>query len=360
MGHIINQEEGITVSLLTDQDHASYRTFVDRCPVSLVQHSLNWRDFVLSFSEEEDACLIAKDAGEIVGVLPAFIFRCELGDIIESTPFAGTYGGILSHLTGRRRDALFRCMLSSLVRFAQEQGCVLVTITTPPFADDLGSYDAHFQADFSRECFYQYLCLDEEPLSNVSSRRRYVIKREVRQAQEELTINCECDEARLEEWYSIYAERFAEIGAAPVPKAFFENARRILFPAGNGKFWFAFHEGRLIGGTLLVHNRHVMDYLSTAFCTRDRGYNPGNLIIAEALRWARQQTIRYFNWKSAPSRDSGVYRYKARWGSEESSHYFLTRITGDIGRLRKVGLATVKQAYLGHYVMPYEALAEDC
>ena len=352
---IIREKDRIAVSLLTELDYCSYISFIEKCPLSLVQHSLEWRKFILELPNQEDIYLIAREAGHVVGVLPAFVYHCDLGNIVESTPLAGVYGGIVCHSDHPRCGQVFHSLLAGLIDVAREKNGILTTICTPPFfCDDVDLYKKYFQPDFVKESFYQYLNLQTDPVSELPAKRKSAIKRGINKARRQLTISCEDTDERFEQWYDIYSQRFADIGATCVNREFFDKARYSLFPCDRGRFYYAFCDGHLIGGTILVYNHHVVDYMASAFLTSSMKYNPGNYIIDTALTWARGRGIKYFNWKASPSRDSGVYQYKARWGSTEGRYHYLTKITGDVDSLRRTPLHTLKKKYGGHYLMPYE------
>ena len=61
----------------------------------------------------------------------------------------------------------------------------------------------------------------------------------------------------------------------------------------------------------------------------------------------------YFNWQSSPGK-AGVYEYKARWGAKEGSHYYFTKITGNIDPLIRTPLQKVLNSYNRIYVLPFD------
>lgn len=112
--------------------------------------------------------------------------------------------------------------------------------------------------------------------------------------------------------------------------------------------------GELLGGTLFLIGRGVVDYFATAFNSESMKLYPGMLLLNHAFEHFMAGGIEYFNWQSSPSRDSGVYAYKKRWGAQEGTYPILTRILGDTGPILAQPLDKVRLAYNGHFVLPYQ------
>ena len=149
-----------------------------------------------------------------------------------------------------------------------------------------------------------------------------------------------------------------DINASVIPDDIFQALRRHVIPSGNAEVIYALKDGTVVGGTWVILNENIMDYYATAFRSEDRNGQPGNWIVHALLERARARGIQYFNWQSSPSRESGVYRFKARWGSMEGKHHYLTKITGDIGSFESIPLEVIKNQYQWHYLLPYEKLGK--
>ena len=170
------------VRRLGPNDFEQYSDFLDKCPASLVQHTLAWRDYILGYPGEEETYLLAEDERGVAGVLPSFIFRNRLGNILLSLPLPGWYGGLVTNRSGEDREQVFKHLIAKLVSIAETNDCLLATICTSPFTDDLALYRNHFRHDYERENFIQYLPLAENPLMRLRSKRRSAIRSEIRRA----------------------------------------------------------------------------------------------------------------------------------------------------------------------------------
>ena len=152
---------------------------------------------------------------------------------------------------------------------------------------------------------------------------------------------------------AIYEKRYAEIGAVPLPRKFHEMLWRTFGPCGKARLDLAYVGEELLGGTLFLEGRGVVDYFSTAFRTESMKLYPGTLILSRAIADLIARGITRFNWQSSPGRSGGVYQFKRRWGALDGQYAILTRVLGDERDLTGRPLAEIRQGYALHYVLPY-------
>lgn len=347
----------IKVELVSGSNEHEYEEFISRCSCALAQHTLGWRDVITSVGVDVPVYLLARDYGKVVGALPAFLYRCDIGNLMLSVPQAGGYGGVVVEQGFARRAEVYDALLKRLVSEAAGYDCLCVTVCTPPLFGDISLYREYLRPDFELENFFQYLDLNTDFVPDISRRHprlRENIRRNVRKAQAHgLLVTAEDKDAFFDQWYEIYLKRMGEVGADVIPRRLFEGIRRRLLPEGRGFFSYVLDGGRVIGGGVFVGLNQVVDYYMGC---ADSGYEekqPNSLLMYETMRRALGRGYRYWNWQSSSSRRSPVYHYKAGWGSREGAHYYLTKAVGDISELRGTPLSVIKERYRGHYVLPY-------
>ena len=92
--------------------------------------------------------------------------------------------------------------------------------------------------------------------------------------------------------------------------------------------------------------------------TEHAGLLPNFLLAAHTIRWAKARGLRYYNWQASPP-GGGVHRFKRQWGSHDAVYYYFTRITGDVEPFHRSTVAFVRDAYSGHYVMPFDKIGVE-
>lgn len=353
---------GTSVRVGTAITADEYRRFTAGCPSALVQHTWEWRDVVTFDGRDVPVTLVARDDdGEVCGLLPAYRCDGEYGALLISVPQPGGYGGVVVDPVHPRRTDIHQALLEAFSVTAREQGCVLATISTPPFRAELALYEEHFAPDFVRENFHQYIDL-AAPLEHAGAAQPYDVAKYVKRAAQArvkfgLEVTFDDNDARFAAWDAIHEARMCELGVPRLPREFLEAIRTHVIGAGLGTMCYVLQGGTVVAGCMFTGHGDVLDcFMLSGGPDASRTLATSVLVVA-ALDWARRAGYRWFNWQSSSSRTSGVYQFKQKWGSLEGRHHYLTRITGDIGALRHAPLDRVRAAYPWHYVMPYEQFA---
>jgi hypothetical protein len=324
--------------------------FLDSLEFVPAQHDPRWAEVYAQLDKEDFYIIVAHENGNIVGVSNFTVFRGPLGAIIHANPYMG-YGGC--SVTAGKEIAVIDCLMEAIVNHARHSGCITASVATPPFSETLVDlYISALKPDYCHKKFYQYHYLDQHPFEALTKKRRGAFASEVRRAQ---TSGIEITQAAgiSEAWLDIYETRYQQIGARILPRAFHKSLVETFVPAGKAQLHLAYKQGRLLGGTLFLIGRGIVDYFSTAFNAESMKLYPGTLILHDAFHKFIELGIKRFNWQSSPSRDSGVYDFKARWGAQESENVVMTKVLGDSKVFTQRPLSEVRDAYGLHFVLPY-------
>jgi hypothetical protein len=296
--------------------------------------------------------LVCEDEGSICGAMPFVLYRHELGAVVHSLPFLG-YGGIAAE--SDRKEEVFASILAFLLDFATANGVVLTTICTPPFGDDARLYRKLLQPDFERKNFYQYLELGGDVYGRMTAKFRGNLKRNVQKgARYGVELAASRAEGDLKEWYErCYLPRLTQTGCSIYPYELFLALLR-TFDDRRLHAVYARAEGSIVGAGFFLNQGVSMDNFMRVVDPAYLHTQAGTMLDVWSIDLAISEGISFYNWQSCDAVGSSIYKYKEDWGSVTDHHYYLTKITGDVGRLRQTPLSQVKKAYPGIYVMPYE------
>ncbi len=271
---------------------------------------------------------------------------------MNSIPFAGCYGGVLTNLKNDEKEKVYMALLNEMIRYAVGKECILASISTPPFSEDLELYETLFRPEYVMPNFIQYIDLkgSKNYHRNINRKVNKAIEVGVKITEVESSEN-------LNAFYNIYKKRMMQVGAIMCPPNFFKIVKDKANE--NTKFIFASYEGKMVSGMLLLYNNHIVDDF---YATMDMDYNyteANSLLTDYAIDWSRKKGVRYWNWQSLPAKESGAYTFKARWGSSEGMHYYLTKVLGDLTDLKKCSIEHIKKEFQWYFVMPYGELETD-
>ena len=339
---------------------AEVEAFMEACPTSVAQQTLAWRNVITSIDRDEPFFLGCRQAGELVGVLPAYRFDGPLGAILTSVPHVGPLGGVACHAAADA-ERVYEALLRAYVDLGVSTGCALVTVISSPFWPDRERYERHLRPDYVLDNACQVLDLAE----GFTAEGSFVggsqnLRRNLRKAQAgALWVDEEQSLANVEEWYEIHAARHGEIGATALPKGLFTAALEHMIPREKARFFFVrrVDTGEMIAGGFYLHHGAVIDALMPSVRSEHAKHGPAYLLALHSMRWARARGLRFYNWQGSPP-DGGVHRFKQQWGSRELGYAFLTRITGDVRPFLESTVPELMSAYRWHYVLPFDRVGE--
>src|SRR5206468_3702340 len=115
--------------------------------------------------------------------------------------------------------------------------------------------------------------------------------------------------------YEIYSSNCQERGIPLKPRAcidYWSGAN-----TGRMRTYAASLSGRIIAGLMVLWGPQTVSYYLPCVDHEFGSLQPLPLLIDHACRDAIRHGKRYWNWEGSPGRDSGVYRFKEKWGSVE-------------------------------------------
>ncbi|HYL78858.1 MAG TPA: GNAT family N-acetyltransferase [Bryobacteraceae bacterium] len=351
---------------LADVDlRARYDALFESCSTAFIQQSSYWAEAIQDLGPDRPILLLCEEDGVDLGGLPLYLFEGRFGNLINSIPQPGPLGGVFLRLglEPPAQERVYANLIRRALDIAAQTRAIALTIITNPFCDDIELYRRYLEPDLTLENFTQYIPLEhafidgEVRMKDAETRKH--LRGYLRRAREsELICSDESSEQDFDRWYAIHCLRHAEIGAPPLHRQLLDNIRRILAPKGKAQFFLVRQREGIASGALLIHHRDVVDLFAMNMDSRYACYSPNWLNIAASLRWSHRMQKRIFNWQSSPSRVSGVYAFKGRWGSIESSYHFVTKLFVPIAEIRSWGAEAVKEAYRNHYAAPFGIFTE--
>jgi hypothetical protein len=357
----------ISVIRLTDPDRALYDTFFESCGGAFLQQSTYWAEVIAELGPDTPFFLLAEDAGEPLAGLPLYLFEHRLGNVLTSVPQTGPLGGMFLRpsLSATTARACYAALLQEAVSLAQAHRCVALSLITHPFINDLPHYQAHLQPDYVFENFTQYIELREhfDPAGAVrlpDYHRRTNLSRNLAKARRAgFRLRYCTDPSEIDALYQVHLKRHAEIAAPPIDARLLRNIAIHLVPRGKAFFLVIESDTGIASWGVYLHHREVVDVLRLNMDSAAAAHCPNFFNTDESLRHCLPLGVTHYNWQSAPSRASGVYRYKQQWGSRESTYHYVTKLFCPPTYLAELGLETLQREYPLHFIAPYAAATQN-
>jgi hypothetical protein len=301
---------------LTPADDARLVDFLDTLgrvsPAALAYHYPFYRDAIAAAGVGAATTFALEEDGAITAVLPGFSRTTESGTVFASLPFFGPNAGVLT----ASDDSAFsrhRLLLDELRAWMLTHPRPLAaSLQTPFLLPDFAAYDALLPEALVVDRFTQQVDIQT---GEWPSKVRYDLRRAVNLG---VTVERGLTGEKLDAFYQLYVDNAQAVGIAVKPRAVVDLLAARGVAEGRVKLYSAWHEGRFVAGLMVLWGPSVVSYYLPCNLDAARSLQPGMLLIDAAVQDARAAGRRWWNWEGSPSRESGVYMFKKRWGSTES------------------------------------------
>lgn len=129
----------------------------------------------------------------------------------------------------------------------------------------------------------------------------------------------------LDSWYSLLETTGVRDAFGIHTRDYYRKVWEIFVPRGQARLFLAYAQEELLAGIFVTRLGHEAIYLYGASSNARRNLMPNYLLQWEAIRWARQNGARVYDFWGIPATDepdeamAGVYRFKSGWGGRAIS-----------------------------------------
>jgi hypothetical protein len=328
----------VSVEAWSPQHEPAITALVAAHPEGLIYYSPAFRRYLLAVAGGECRSLLAFEGDRLTGVMPLLAMSGPYGTVLNSLPFFGSNGGILS-----TTSAAEAALLAEYDRVAA--GVAVATWISHPFMDTV--IPAHQLTD-ERIAQWTTLADGDLPGGIESSARRNVQKARA----EGVTVR-EAPEA-LPFLESTHRENMAAIGGKAKPASFFSSLSSAMTAGRDWRLHLAERNGESLAALLTFEAARTVEYVMPAVIESARTLQPTAAIIATAMADAAARGFTRWNWGGTWLTQEGVYRFKKKWGADERRYRYY--ITLNDTNLRRRTAAELSAAYPWYFTLPYASL----
>ncbi len=318
-----------------------------------------YRDMLNSIGVGEPYYIALKNSEDsILAVLPGFIKHQKEGSVYSSMPFFGANGGVLCDYESPHSNEYHKEILNFLFAKLNKQNIISVSIYTPFNKPNLvETYNDLVSDSIQINKFTSYISLSNFELSNA-----YVDSSALRNVRKALksgvTIKENVSLEEIDLIYSIYVQNCSDYGIPLKPKETLvylitnEQAKSYV------KTYIAEFEGKMIGALILINSPSTCSYYIPCNVHEYRNMQPNACLIAHALEDARKTGKKFWNWESSPSKESGVYQFKKKWGSTDSEYSIFIKSFKDSTFISDLGQNRIAELFPYFFVYPFNLLSK--
>jgi len=352
----------IDINLLQTDDETEYETALKTDAHALLYGSIKYRNLLRQVTNCQDLYLIAKNQGEIVGILPFFLKRnSKYGDILNSLPFYGSNGGVMCRPAFGDNLAIKRKLLDAAHQLAIEKGVVLSTIITSPFEADTDIYETYSGYNF-KDSRIGLICrlpqaddIELALMEMIHSKTRNLVKKAVKE-------NIVCRRSNsikdLKLLAAMHKQNMEAIGGIAKDWSFFQNIPEIFEFDKDYCVYIAELNNKPISTLLVFYYHLTVEYYTPAIVAEYRNLQPNSLLIYEAMKDASTRGFQYWNWGGTWVGQDALYHFKKRWGADDYPYHYYVKAYRDIARITSMEKHHILQEYPFFYVVPFSELVK--
>jgi hypothetical protein len=345
--------------LLTESDDPAYERLVLDAPQGMFVHSLAFGRFLARLLPDATGFRVGVFSnGELKGVVPAFARKGRFGTVVNSLPFFGSHGGMLT--TNDCEDSLKLQLLNGFREHCSALGAVSATVIESPFEESAGLYEA-LKPTFTDDRIGQLSRLPQGPTADIRdilmNRLPRKTRNHIRKADREgfsLMIDGTADAFR--KLHEIHVANMEAIGGTAKTWRVFEAIQETFVFERDYRLYLAKHgNGEVAAALLVFYWKDTVEYFTPVIHANHRSAQPLSMLIFTAMAEAVvEREARWWNWGGTWRSQEGVYTFKASWGAEDRIYRYHV-ITGEgFDALATSSRDEVLEAYPYFYTFPFK------
>jgi len=344
----------LTIRLLKKDEFIFYSEYLNKFEYASLFSSIKYFKLLKAYLKDQFYILGAfNEADDIIGVLPFFIKCTAVGSVLNSLPFYGSNGSVLSDSNEAKS-----LLLEELNFFAIKEKCISATIITCPLDKESYIYKNIYDYNYSDERIGQLTSLKdinskEELMDVFHFKTRNTIRKGFKS---NVVIDWQCGLEYFDFLKKTHFDNLSLIGGIPKPDLFFDVLRDNFQYGSDYRIYYCLLDGKPIAALLLLYSNKTVEYFTPVVVAEYRNLQVLSSIIYSAMIDCLGK-YDWWNWGGTWVSQDGVYQFKSRWGTSDFNYYYYTKI------FDKAIITLPKEFFLknfpNYYVLPFNVLDND-
>ena len=326
-----------------------YENFIIKNGFSMMYHSIKYAYFLTSLIKAKPYYLVAREDEEINGVLPLMYIDGKYGRVLNSLPYYGSNGSILSST-----EVAKKLLIDKYNEVINKKNIASSTIITNPFDKKFDSSLINYNNLDVRIGQITEIQFNESHEKNILQKIHYKTRNTIRKAIKS-NVEVYIENSKLDAIYKIHKKNMNDIGGLPKQIEILDSIRRTYTSNDDYKVYVAKLGKKIIAGLLVFYFKDTVEYYMPVVKKDYRNIQPLSLIIFRAMIDASINGFKYWNWGGTWESQKGVYLFKKRWGTKTENYYYLNNVVNE--EIYSCDKEFLLNEYQSFYVIPFKKLA---
>jgi lipid II:glycine glycyltransferase (peptidoglycan interpeptide bridge formation enzyme) len=293
--------------------------------------------------------IAAKENNELIGVMPIFCKKTKLGTVVNSLPFFGSYGGVISNKIEVKKN-----ILNFLNKYNKELNVLSSVIISNPF-EDTNIYDKNFKFIDKVERIIQCVNLTNLSKEKLWEKFEQRVRRAIRKAEKNLvTIEYSKSNEEVLEFYNYHVQNISIKNGTVKPKEFFKILKDNFKINEDFDILTAKHNSKSIAYLLVFYFKSFTEYYMPAYDVEKSNLQGTSLLIWESMKKSLKNGVKYYNFGGTHKIQDSLYNFKKGWGTNDLHYNYY--VYSDLERLEKIGKDDLKTNFKNFYVYNYNKI----
>ena len=325
--------------------YKEYEVFLLQFERTLFYYSIKYKLFLEELLDvESNYLLVVDETDTIQAVLPLMQKEGKFGTVLNSLPYYGSNGGIVSV-----NDEAYTLLLDYYYQLNKE------VAGSTYIMNPLEESHKPLEYDILDKRIGQWTTLDysenidESIIGSFDSSARRNVRKAIKS-----NVEVEIDNSQIEFLYQTHYENITAIGGKAKDRAFFELIEKHFKKGVDYNIYIASVDGSKIGALLLFYYNKTVEYFTPSAVNEYRNLQALPLIIYKAMYEANRADYKWWNWGGTWLTQDGVYKFKSKFGAVDKEYRYFIKINNqDIYNASKEELL---DEYDNFYVIPFDRL----
>ncbi len=337
------------IRLLEDQFSVDYENFLKQHECAMIYYSQKYKNFLKELLGAESLYLVAEGKDKkIEGILPLLVKTGQYGTVINSLPYYGSNGGILStNLLAKK------ALLEEYISLIETRKYACSTIIDNPLDQNYDYDRIDVNERDSRIGQLTNISGQFDTMETLMVKFHYKTRNIIRKAIKS-NIKVDVDNNLFSFLEEIHNDNMKSIGGMAKNSRFFNLVPKYFSEGVDYDIYVARHEGVPVSAMLVFYYGSIVEYYTPVIVREFRHLQPLSLLIATAMFNASSRGFKWWNWGGTWQSQDGVYDFKSKWGTQDIIYNYHTTIVDQ--ELYNCTKEQLLEAYPGFYIMPFTSL----
>jgi hypothetical protein len=328
-----------------------YENFILNHENSMMYHSIKYLNFLKGLIRAKTLCVVCRKEGKIDGVLPIMYKDGKFGRVMNSLPYYGSNGSVLTSC-----EQSTNLILNFYDQISSDSKVASSTIITNPF--EIKSI--FNKTDFTHKDYRIGQLTDIEFSDNhrekLLKKFHYKTRNVIRKALKH-NVNVVIDNSKLNLLYQLHKDNMESIGGIAKEIEIIDHIKHVYKENEDYKVYIAKYENKIVAGLLVFYFKDTVEYYMPVINNEYRNLQALSLLIFEAMTEASVFGFKNWNWGGTWESQKGVYSFKKKWGTIDQNYYYLTKLNNE--EIFTLDEGTLLNEYSNFYVIPFKYLLKN-